>query len=1401
MYLFRLRLVVCALALFVSPEILHSQMLAFPGAQGFGRFSTGGRGGTVYHVTNLNDTGAGSFRTGATTPNTTVVFDVAGVIHISNVVSVANNVTIAGQTAPGGGITLYGSRLSYSGANNSITRFIRVRMGNSSDDNDTISIASGHDMIFDHISDSWGNDETFSVSGSDPANISIQSTMISQGLQTHSAGGLIQSAGGVSIVRCFYIDNNIRNPKVKFTNEFVNCVLYDWGSQGYILGGDSSGISCANVINNYFIRGPESSGEAVTGGNLNFRIYAQSNWFDSNLNGVLDGVQLTQPDYGTVTWETQPFNYPTTNALPPLTALKLAISDVGDSWQRDIVDERMLMELTSWGTLGETISSEFETPMSGPGLLKGGVAYPDGDQDGMPDFWEQGLGMSTNAANNNDISPSGYTRLEDYCDWLADPHGVALTNTTVDIDLRQFTRGFTNASPVYTVSGASNGVATLLNDHIVQFVPTPGMIGQAGFQFTVLDADGCTITRPMNLFFTPLALPFTATWRGDEATNNWNAVGDYNWFNGQSLLYPFHPGDTVMFDDSGSTNPAVSLIGSLQPTSVTFDTSKNYVLGGSGGLNGSMTLVKAGTGIVTLKTANPFTGSTTVSNGTLLVDGSLLQSVVTVLNGATIGGNGSLGPAPILQSGATIAPGHGIGGAGTLSIANPLTENGGIINQFDLSNDPTGTVKTNDQIIITGALTVSGKNTIKVTLPDGPLLNGKYTLFKFTSFVGSLTNFNLINANGSLTNPPGEIDILVNNIRTPGNLTWVGGVAGNTWDDGITTNWLNGGAPDVFHFFDTILFDDTGALSPPVNLVGAVTPANVTVSATNNYTFAGSGKISGFGNLIKTNSGTLTMQATNDYAGVTVIGGGVLSVSWLTNSGLPSPIGASDSNSDNVLFTGGTLQYTGGNGGTDHSMTFSNATVDVTSSATTLTFSGVMAGSGTLTKIGQGRLALGGINTYSGGTLVNDGSIQLSTTTGTGGFGTGPITLNGLTNAVTLRFGSDGQTMANTLNVIGTNNFTSDPGNQVVSDVAGDGTLTVNGGTTFTFGGNMSAFSGTVKAGAIINLRFNGSTGSSNAIFDLGNTFVTNNNRVGAVTIYLGALIGGSGTLLRGAESADAPTTYVIGGKNLDTTFAGRITERVATRPANIVKEGAGVFTLTGASASTGTTTVNGGTLMVNNTTGSGLGTNTVTVNDGGTLAGTGYISGVVVVNSGGVISPGNNAIGLLTLRSNLTLNAGSMLNLEFGPGVVPNDRIWITNNLVLGGIVNLTSLNTLAAGTYTLMFYGKNLSGILPVIGTAPTGYSYTFNTNTPGQVRLIVQVQTSPFIRNIGQGSSMGVYTGTGGPTNVPYYVLATTNITLPITNWDRVATNMFDSTGAFSFTNAMTNAPQQFYRLQLP
>lgn len=105
---------------------------------------------------------------------------------------------------------------------------------------DAITIAEGKRMIFDHLSVSWGRDETFSISGTG-TNITVQNSIIAQGLQTHSCGGLMETDGGVSLLRNLYIDNKTRNPKVKGVNEFTNNVVYNWGGGGgYIAGGSSS---------------------------------------------------------------------------------------------------------------------------------------------------------------------------------------------------------------------------------------------------------------------------------------------------------------------------------------------------------------------------------------------------------------------------------------------------------------------------------------------------------------------------------------------------------------------------------------------------------------------------------------------------------------------------------------------------------------------------------------------------------------------------------------------------------------------------------------------------------------------------------------------------------------------------------------------------------------------------------------------------------------------------------------------------------------------------------------------------------------------------------------------------------------------------------------------------------
>lgn len=427
-----------ALLFLLYPFTSHAQLPAFPGAEGFARYATGGRSGEVYIVTNLNDAGAGSFRDAVSKPNRIVVFEVGGVITINSRIVVSSNITIAGQTAPGDGVVIYGDGISFSGASNTICRYLRVRMGvNGESGKDAIGIANGSNQMYDHISASWGRDETFSINwdskGTEPANITIQNSIIGQGLWSHSCGGLIQTDGGVSLYRNLYIDNKTRNPKVKGKNEFVNNIIYNWGNGGGYIMGDSEGPSATNILNNYFIAGPavNSNTAPFTRGNINFSSFADGNYYDNNRDGVLNGILLVQADYGTgdraINWQTSPYAYPlqpgTAAVLPAEQAYTALVQEVGASYpRRDQVDQFMIGELTSLGTQGITISTftnENQLPAGGPGLVSGAAPKTDTDRDGIPDAWELANSLNpNNAADAKTITPGGYSNLELYINSL-----------------------------------------------------------------------------------------------------------------------------------------------------------------------------------------------------------------------------------------------------------------------------------------------------------------------------------------------------------------------------------------------------------------------------------------------------------------------------------------------------------------------------------------------------------------------------------------------------------------------------------------------------------------------------------------------------------------------------------------------------------------------------------------------------------------------------------------------------------------------------------------------------------------------------------------------------------------------------------------------------------------------
>ncbi len=413
-------------------------------------------------------------------------------------------------------------------------------------------------------------------------------------------------------------------------------------------------------------------------------------------------------------------------------------------------------------------------------------------------------------------------------------------------------------------------------------------------------------------------------------------------------------------------------------------------------------------------------------------------------------------------------------------------------------------------------------------------------------------------------------------------------------------------------------------------------------------------------------------------------------------------------------------------------------------------------------------------NQYSAG----NNSIQL----------TGGGTLNENTIAFTNPIVNSG---SNTWTISGSGNVSP------AAPLTGNGLLNLNitCSGVCTPGGDWSQFAGTIAwaPGNGAQCRFYGTTGSANAIWNLGNSTANLYNRNGGVTINLGALFGGPATTISGASSATYLTTYSIGALNQDSTFDGRIADGSGATALN--KIGTDVLTLTGTNNTySGGTTVNGGTLLINNFAGSGAGSGALAVNTGGTLGGTGFIISPVNIYAGGILSPGS-PVGVLTISNSLTLNVGSISSFGLGTN---SDRVNVKGNLALGGKLNVTNFGGLAAGTNTLFTYTGTLSGSL-ALGTMPAGYKFVLSTNVAGQVNLNV---AKPVIATLRMVSTNFIFTGTGGMATSNYYVLASTNIALPLSNWTRLATNTFDAAGFFMSTNGtLPGNSQLFYQIQMP
>jgi len=428
---------------------VNAEVPAFPGAEGFGASAKGGRSGDVIYVTNLNDGGVGSLRAAINQAGArTIIFRVGGTINLETSLSIRNPfITIAGQTAPGDGITLsLGPNETTSAlfveASDVVIRHIRIRVGPASIGEccrDAITLFDGADRaIVDHVSLSWGTDETINAWGT-AKNISIQRSIISESLlisshsedgeiQPHSMGALFgDRVDGVSLHHNLFAHNNQRNPlinsNVGATYEHVNNVIYNYGDFASVFNGLGSDALKVNHIGNLYLPGANSRlnrWEVGVQPGSSTSVYVRDNIGPHRQNGddefaiVGSNVNFVEPAPRSFQSNT-PFpvsNFPITT-VSVNSVLSNVTADVGATLPRqDSIDLRIIQD--TFNGEGNVINDPSEVG----GLINfvGGAPYADDDQDGMSNEWEtlHRLDPNNSADRNDDEDGDGYTNLEEF---------------------------------------------------------------------------------------------------------------------------------------------------------------------------------------------------------------------------------------------------------------------------------------------------------------------------------------------------------------------------------------------------------------------------------------------------------------------------------------------------------------------------------------------------------------------------------------------------------------------------------------------------------------------------------------------------------------------------------------------------------------------------------------------------------------------------------------------------------------------------------------------------------------------------------------------------------------------------------------------------------------------------
>jgi fibronectin-binding autotransporter adhesin len=881
-------------------------------------------------------------------------------------------------------------------------------------------------------------------------------------------------------------------------------------------------------------------------------------------------------------------------------------------------------------------------------------------------------------------------------------------------------------------------------------------------------------------------------------------VGDNSYSGGTTI-----GGGTLQLGNGGTLG---SIVGDVTNNGV-LAFNRSDIVTFPGVISGTGMVNQVGSGTTVLTGTNSYGGVTTVAAGSLFVNGdqSAATGATNVAGGATLGGTGTIGGSVSIADGGTLAPGGVGGGIGTLTINGSLGLNSGSTLNYSFGQAGVVGGPFNDLAVVKGNLTLAGTLNVALT-PGGAFGPG---IYRVMSYAGTLTDNGL--ALGSV--PPGTTEVVqtsvpheVNLVNTTG-LTlnyWDGAAAANknngvvdggngTWQNSAgNDNWTNGAgalnapwANAAFAIFEaapgTVAVDNSlgqvvasgmqfavsgyTVSGEPITLVETEAGSGATVVRVGDGTAAGTGMtaiiasvLQGSTRLVKDDLGTLVLSGANTYTGGTAINGGTLQVANDTNLGATA---------GGLSFDGGTLATT--DTFTSARMTTLNAgggTFDV-APTTTLTLSGAIGGTGALTKADAGTLVLTGTNSYSGGTTIGGGTLQLGNG-GTLGSIVGDVTNNGVlafnrSDIVTFPgvisgTGSVIQAGTGTTILTGTNSYTGgttitagtlqlgDGGatGSILGNVANNGVLVFDRSNVLTFGGVISGagsvaqigtgttilagnntYTGgtTVSAGTLQAGSANGF--SHNSEFTVNSTLDLNgfNNTIGSLS--------GAGTVLNNGPAAAALT---VGGDNDNSIFAGVLQN--GTSSLQLTKSGTDTLILTGTNLYTGGTTISIGMLQLGNggTAGSVIGD----VLDNGTLAfnrSNSVTFGGVIRGTGNVVNMGP---GTLILTGANTYTGGTAINtgtLQLGNGGTTGS---IAGNVIDNGTLafNRSDSVTFAgviSGTGNVVKLG---SGTL----TLPGANTYTGST-TINNGSLIVNGSLASTQTVINPGGSLGGHGTVGG------------------------------------------------------